>query len=137
MTRKEIYEVITDENRTDEEKLDILESEEEELLLEAVYSLFDMRTGPDEDYHCIGDYENALSAVTEWCMEDGTDRETAEKEAEDLLKDVEDIEVGWLVPVAGEAKAYGSIYEALTDDYSTFGYDAVERVLDAIESEIA
>ena len=113
MTRKEIYEVITDENRTDEEKLDILESEEEELLLEAVYSLFDMRTGPDEDYHCIGDYENALSAVTEWCMEDGTDRETAEKEAEDLLKDVEDIEVGWLVPVAGEAKAYGSIYEAL------------------------
>ncbi len=135
MTRKEIYDIITDENKTDEEKLDILESEEEELLLDAVYSLFDMRTGPDEDYHCIGDYENALSAVTEWCMEDGTDRETAEKEAEDLLKDVECLE--WLVPMAGGAKAYGSIYEALTDDYITFGYDAAERVLDAIESEIA
>lgn len=134
MTRKEIYDIITDENKTDEEKLDILESEEEELLLEAVYSLFDMRTGPDEDYHCIGDYENALSAVTEWCMEDGTDRETAEKEAEDLLKDVECLE--WLVPMGGGARAYASIYEALTDVIA-FGYDAAERVLDAIESEIA
>ena len=46
MTRKEIYDIITDENKTDEEKLDILESEEEELLLDAVYSLFDMISVP-------------------------------------------------------------------------------------------
>lgn len=136
MTRKEIYDIITDENKTDEEKLDILESEEEELLLEAVYSLFDTHTGAVTDYHCIGDYGNAVSSLTDWCMEDGTDKETAEKEAKELLKDVEDVAVGWLVPVAGEAKAYGSIYEALTEE-STFGYDAAERVLDAIESEIA
>ena len=135
MTRKEIYEVITDETRTDEEKIDILESENEDLLLEAVYSLFDNHTGAITDYHCIGDYRNAVSAVKEWCMEDGTDRETAETEAEDLLKDVEEVAVGWLVPVAGGANVYGSIYEALTED-STFGYYAVERVLDAIESEI-
>lgn len=137
MTRKEIYDIITDENKTDEEKLDILESEEEELLLDAVYSLFDTTPGPVVDYHCIGDYENALSSLTDWCMEDGTDEETAEKEAKDMLKDVEDIEVGWLVPMAGGAKAYGSIYEALTDDYITFGYDAVEMVLDTIETEIS
>lgn len=136
MTRKEIYEVITDENRTDEEKLDILESENEDLLLEAVYSLFDNHTGAITDYHCIGDYRNAVSSLTDWCMEDGTDEETAEKEAKNMLKEVEDITVGWLVPVAGEAKVYGSIYEALTEE-STFGYDAAERVLDAIESEIA
>lgn len=137
MTRKEIYDIITDENKTDEEKLDILESEEEELLLDAVYSLFDTTPGPVVDYHCIGDYENALSSLTDWCMEDGTDRETAEKEAEDLLKDVEDIEFVWLVPVAGGAKAYASIYDALTDDHITFSHDAVEMVLDTIETEIS